>query len=57
MSRYVFWFKDNDECVFLEADKLCEDTEYLKAYQRGELVGIFDLSIIEGAYKMDEKKG
>lgn len=57
MSRCTFWFKDNDKYVSLEAEEFHEDDGYLKAYQRSELVGMFDISIIKAAYRTDEKRG
>ena len=57
MSRCSFWFNDSDKYVSLEAEKLQEDGEYIKAYHNDELVGMFDISIIKAAYKTDEKRG
>lgn len=56
MARCVFWFNDSDNYVNLEAEEFHEEGEYLKAYQRNELVGIFQTSIIKAAYRTDKNE-
>ena len=57
MSRCIFWFKDNENYVNVEADEFHEDDGYLKAYLHNELVAMFLIEIIKGAYRSDAKGG
>ena len=50
MPRCVFWFKDNENYVNVEADEFHEDEGFLKAYLHHELVAMFLIDIIKGAY-------
>ena len=56
MARCVFYFNDNDSYVNLEAEEFHEDGEFLKAYQKNELVGIFKTSEIKAAYRTDKNE-
>lgn len=57
MARVTFWFKDNPEkYVSVIAEEFHEDGDYIKAYsEHNELVAMFDISIIKGAYRTDGK--
>ena len=55
MARCIFLFKDNDNFVNIEADEFHEDEGYLKAYLHNELVGMFLIDIIKGAYRTEQK--
>lgn len=56
MARVTFWFKDSDKYVSVKAEEFHEDEGYLKAYEHNELVAMFDISIIKGAYRTEEKE-
>lgn len=55
MARCIFWFKDNENYVNVEADEFHEDDGYLKAYLHHELVAMFLVEIIKGAYRTEVK--
>lgn len=57
MSRITFWFNDSDNYVSVEAEKLCETGNFIKAYsEHNELVAMFDTKIIKGTYITETKK-
>lgn len=56
MARCIFWFKDNEKFVNIEAEEFHEDDGFLKAYTaHNELVGMFDIQSIKGAYRTEQK--
>ena len=56
MARITFWFNDSDKYASVVADEFHEDEGFLKAYRHNELIAIFDLKIIKGAYLIDERE-
>lgn len=57
MARVTFWFNDSDNYVSIEAEEFHEDRKFLKAYSKhNELVAMFDMKIIKGAYLTEQKK-
>lgn len=58
MARITFWFNDSDHYVSVVAQEFHEDDGFLKAYSsRNELVAMFDMKIIKGAYLTEQKEG
>lgn len=58
MARITFWFNDSDNYVSVVAEEFHEDDGFLKAYSEdNELVAIFDMKIIKGAYLTRTKEG
>lgn len=55
MARITFWFNDSDKYVNVVAEEFHEDDGFLKAYEHNELVALFDLKIIKGAYRTEDK--
>lgn len=55
MARCIFWFKDNENYVNVEADEFHEDEGFLKAYLHNELVAMFLIDIVKGAYRTEGK--
>lgn len=57
MARVTFWFNDSENYVSVEAEEFHEDGNFLKAYSsHNELVALFDMKIIKGAYITEPKK-
>lgn len=57
MTRCVFWFKDTDIILNLDAEEFHEDGEYIKAYKHHELVGMFLTENIKAAYRTEKNSG
>ena len=58
MSRVTFWFNDSDNYVSVEAEEIREDGNFIKAYsEHNELIAMFDVEFIKGAYITERKKG
>lgn len=56
MARVIFWFNDTKNFVNVEAEEFHEDEGFLKAYsEHNELVAMFDIKIIKGAYRTEQK--
>ena len=55
MARITFWFNDSSNYVSVIADEFHEDEGFLKAYEHNELVALFDIKNIKGAYRTEEK--
>lgn len=56
MTRCIFWFKDTENYVNIEAEEFHEDGDFIKAYDNhNELVGIFAIENIKGAYRTETK--
>lgn len=57
MGRVTFWFNDSDNYVSVVAEEFHEDDGFLKAYsENNELVAMFDMKFIKGAYITREQK-
>jgi hypothetical protein len=57
MARVTFWFNDSENYVNVEAEEFHEDGDFLKAYSsHHELIAMFDMKIIKGAYLTEQKK-
>ena len=57
MARVTFWFNDTDNYVSVVAEEFHEDDGFLKAYsEHSELVAMFDMKIIKGAYLTKTKE-
>lgn len=55
MARVIVRFKNTEDgYVNLEAEEFHEDGEYIKAYQKNELVGMFRTEEIRIAYRSDK---
>ena len=58
MARITFWFNDSDSYVSVVAEEFHEDGKFIKAYsEHNELVAMFDIDIIKGAYLTEQKGG
>ena len=56
MARLTFWFNDSDNYVSVEAEEFHEDGNFLKAYsEHHELIAMFDMKIVKGAYLTEQK--
>lgn len=56
MARVIFLFNDSDGYVNVEAEEFHEDDGFLKAYSsHSELVAMFDIKVIRGAYRSEQK--
>lgn len=56
MARITFWFNDTDKYASVIADEFHEDEGFLKAYRHNELIAMFDVKIVKGAYLIDGKE-
>jgi hypothetical protein len=56
MSRVTVWFKDSDKYVSVTADHFYEYEGMLKIFNGDQATGLFDLSIVKGAYLTEERK-
>lgn len=56
MARLTVWLNDSDKYASVEAEEMHEDDGFLKAYSaHNELVAIFDLKCVKGAYISKER--
>lgn len=58
MARVIVRFVNSaDEYVNIEAEEFHEENDFIKAYQRNELVGMFRIEDVRIAYRSDKNDG